>query len=292
MIDEISISNFKSIFHQHFSLARVNVFVGSSNSGKTNILEALGMAAASHDDALDREGLIKRGINPTNISHQFEKDVEILWYEKNSWKKSKLVSHDAGNTWKEVSWYENSYIEKMNNLIQFIGDGTIEGEYPFADESKNSVLNAAFRGSRNFRDYLIYSLSKSDMQPVDKETEEKIFAVFTPQQQQELKQYAAKPEVMYYLSLFSERRSPAFFAIESIDSFLEPDVCCKLMPFITQLSLKHGKQVFITTKNPAVTGLMNLDGQEQKLFLVKKAESGQTVVVTVKDIKMVETLSE
>ena len=288
MIGEVSISNFKSILSQRFKLGRVNVFVGCSGSGKTNILEALGMAAAAHDDALDRDSLVKRGINPTKMFHSSQGEIEISWYEKNSWKKAKLISHDNGESWKDTSWYETAYIQKMNNLIQFIGDGSIEGKYPFADESKNATLNAAFRGSRNFRDYTIYRLKNSDLHMIEAETIEKIFSAFNLEQTKTLSSYAEKPEVMLYLSLFSERRSPAIFAIDGIDSFLEPELCSKLMPFVSMLSAKHNKQVLITINNPDVVKEMDLSLPEQKLFSVKINESGQTVVKKVKNKSIVE----
>ena len=288
MIDEVSISNFKSIFHQSFALGRVNVFVGSRGSGKTNILEGLGMASAAHDDALDRDSLIKRGINPTKMFHSMNDKIEIVWYEKNSWKKAKLVSNDNGDTWRDISWYETAYIDKINNLIQFIGDGSIQGQYPFADEAKNSTLNAAFRGSRNFRDFQIYRPKPGDVPVLDDETAEKIFSIFTPQQVKKLQTLATTPELMFYLSLFSERRTPVIFAIDNIENFIAPDACSKLMPYVAQLAIRYSKQAYITTSNPAVVKGMDLSLPEQKLFLVKKEKNGQTTVKQVEDKTLLE----
>ena len=43
MIDNLSIRNFKSITNLNIDSRRINVFIGEPNTGKSNILEALGM---------------------------------------------------------------------------------------------------------------------------------------------------------------------------------------------------------------------------------------------------------
>ena len=48
MIDNVRIQNFKSIRDLTFDTRRVNVFIGEPNTGKSNILEALGMFAFGH----------------------------------------------------------------------------------------------------------------------------------------------------------------------------------------------------------------------------------------------------
>lgn len=48
MIKNVSIRNFKSIKELDFKAKRVNVFIGEPNTGKSNILEALGMFSLVH----------------------------------------------------------------------------------------------------------------------------------------------------------------------------------------------------------------------------------------------------
>ncbi len=48
MIKNVSIRNFKSIKKLDFKAKRVNVFIGEPNTGKLNILEALGMFSLAH----------------------------------------------------------------------------------------------------------------------------------------------------------------------------------------------------------------------------------------------------
>lgn len=62
MINEISISGFKSIANATLPLGRVNVFIGSNGSGKSNLLEAVGMLSANASGRVDAESIQRRGI--------------------------------------------------------------------------------------------------------------------------------------------------------------------------------------------------------------------------------------
>lgn len=55
MIQTISIENYKSIQTLTLDLGRVTVLIGENGSGKSNILEAVALGAASATDKLDDE---------------------------------------------------------------------------------------------------------------------------------------------------------------------------------------------------------------------------------------------
>jgi predicted ATPase len=258
MVSEISIANFRSIEYQKFSLARVNVFVGDSDSGKTNILEAVGMAAAAHDDALDTDSLRKRGIRVTEPSLMFHasvgqeqrKEIVIVWREKLSVRKAILVlENSTEDAWKDISWYEPAYVDMVNNLIKCIGNGSIKDLYPYSDPMKNTVLNNAFRGSRYFRGYRIY--------------------------------HALTEHQLHQLLI--SRSTPAFFAIDRIENSLKPECCNNTMNIITSLAAKHRKQILISTSRPDMIQKMNLNDPEQKFFHVKRTEDEQTIVEEMKN---------
>lgn len=65
MISEIRIRNFKSIHDLTLKPGRVTVLIGENGSGKSNILEGIGFAAAAAADKLDGEFLFNRGIRVT-----------------------------------------------------------------------------------------------------------------------------------------------------------------------------------------------------------------------------------
>ncbi len=62
MIREFSIKNYKSILDLTLDLGRINLFIGENGCGKTNILEAMAMAAAAVTDRVDTEELYNRGV--------------------------------------------------------------------------------------------------------------------------------------------------------------------------------------------------------------------------------------
>jgi predicted ATPase len=62
MISKVSISNYKSIQQLEIPLSKVNVFIGENGSGKSNILEAIGMACSAETGQLTTENLFNRGM--------------------------------------------------------------------------------------------------------------------------------------------------------------------------------------------------------------------------------------
>lgn len=64
MIKKLLIERFKSIVKQDFELGRVNIFIGANGSGKSNVLEALGVLSAAANGRVDDEALIRRGVRP------------------------------------------------------------------------------------------------------------------------------------------------------------------------------------------------------------------------------------
>ena len=64
MLDKLSVTTFKSLEDVTVDLGRVNVFVGANGSGKSNLLEALGILSAAADGKVDDQALLARGVRP------------------------------------------------------------------------------------------------------------------------------------------------------------------------------------------------------------------------------------
>lgn len=62
MIKRIAIKNFKSIDEIDFRLGRVNVLIGANGSGKSNVLEAIGMLAAKNGGFVELDSMAQHGI--------------------------------------------------------------------------------------------------------------------------------------------------------------------------------------------------------------------------------------
>ncbi len=64
MISTIHIKGFKSLLDVQIDLGRINVFVGANGSGKSNLLEAIGVLGAAATGRVDDESLLRRGVRP------------------------------------------------------------------------------------------------------------------------------------------------------------------------------------------------------------------------------------
>ena len=64
MLDTLSVRTFKSLDDVTVDLGLVNVFIGANGSGKSNLLEALGVLSAAADGKVDDQSLLARGVRP------------------------------------------------------------------------------------------------------------------------------------------------------------------------------------------------------------------------------------
>jgi len=64
MIAKVAISAFKSLANVEVELGQLNVFVGANGSGKSNLLEAIGVLSAAADGKVTDQTLLQRGVRP------------------------------------------------------------------------------------------------------------------------------------------------------------------------------------------------------------------------------------
>ena len=64
MIIKASIAAFKSLERLDIELGQFNVFVGANGSGKSNLLEAIGVLSAAADGKVTDQTLMQRGVRP------------------------------------------------------------------------------------------------------------------------------------------------------------------------------------------------------------------------------------
>lgn len=64
MLESVSIESFKSLEQVDLHLGHVNVFIGANGSGKSNLLEAIGVLGAASNGRVDDEALLRRGVRP------------------------------------------------------------------------------------------------------------------------------------------------------------------------------------------------------------------------------------
>lgn len=64
MLEKLTVRTFKSLEDVTVDLGKVNVFIGANGSGKSNLLEALGILSAAADGKVDDQSLLARGVRP------------------------------------------------------------------------------------------------------------------------------------------------------------------------------------------------------------------------------------
>ncbi len=129
MISEIQIENFKSIAKLSLKPGSVTVLIGENGSGKSNILEAIGFAAAATAGKLDDEFLFNRGIRVAEEEWTFSKfvqpiellkgaptnlpiSVKILGSELKKPLNIKISRHQSRQTISRDSWKVTSGVDK------------------------------------------------------------------------------------------------------------------------------------------------------------------------------------
>lgn len=64
MLKKIKVDRFKSLVKLDLDLGRLNLFIGANGSGKSNLLEAMGVLGAATFGRVDDETLLRRGVRP------------------------------------------------------------------------------------------------------------------------------------------------------------------------------------------------------------------------------------
>jgi len=82
--------------------------------------------------------------------------------------------------------------------------------------------------------------------------------------------------VLFYIALMVSDDTPKIFAIDNIDTSLNPKLCTKLIKELIRLAKKYDKQVFVTTHNPAILDGIDLGDEEQRLLVVSRNKQGHT----------------
>lgn len=83
--------------------------------------------------------------------------------------------------------------------------------------------------------------------------------------------------LLFFFALILSKSTPRFFAIENVDTSLNPKACSELMRRISSLVIEREKQVLLTTHNPSILDGLNLHDEKQRLFVVSRNKHGHTV---------------
>ena len=84
--------------------------------------------------------------------------------------------------------------------------------------------------------------------------------------------------LLFFYTIFISENSPKFFAIDNIESALNPKLCREFTRSLIRLAAEYDKQVIVTTHNPFVLDALNLGDNLQRLFVVRRDVDGHTKI--------------
>ena len=294
MIETITVKNFKSITDMTLSLGNVNVFIGANGSGKSNILEAIAMVAAERSAQIEVNSMIQKGIRiakpdlmissfygqPSNST--INVNISGTEGERIKYAITNLTPEDIYSTWKatystgERRGNIKEAVEKTDKLREYVLLNNISKEeiIQIKESAKDYIswIEDIFFDSEEIYKMQGYKLgrSKSNLYFRDKFMQKKN-NLFSAENANE-----GALELLFYLTLFISRKTPDFFGIDNIENGLNPRLCRFLMKKICELAVKNGKQVLITTHNPAILDGLNLNDGSQRLYVVTRNDEGKT----------------
>ena len=91
--------------------------------------------------------------------------------------------------------------------------------------------------------------------------------------------------LLFYFTLFISDETPSFFAIDNIESSLNPKLCKMVVSKLAELAEKHNKQVILTTHSPFVLDGLDELSEMKRLLVVSRNSDGYTVVNQIKGDK-------
>lgn len=83
--------------------------------------------------------------------------------------------------------------------------------------------------------------------------------------------------LLFYVSLILSKETPSFFAIDNVEASFHPALCKEFTKNLVELCKKHNKQVILTTHNPFVLDGLDLNDDNQRLFVIRRNALGETV---------------
>ena len=321
MIDRIVIKNFKSIEELDFQLGRLNVLIGANGSGKSNVLEAIGMVAAKNGNTIELDNMVQRGVRiamPELMVNSFygkvaSRIIRVRFENKDGFASYSIKRKDEDSIYTHwqvdhtAIYRKGSSFEEFESLYSrfLIYSPSIDALRGLSSNSKLYPIGLHGEGL----DVLMYQMSKDEIAKVerianryitwlddlvyDNEGEMKYRGYklgrsnsnlyFNDRYMQKKNKFFSAENanegaliLLFYLVLMVSKATPKFFAIDNIDSGLNPRLCRALMKEMSALAEENGKQVIITTHNPAVLDGLRLGNPNTKLFAVDRSDSGST----------------
>lgn len=84
--------------------------------------------------------------------------------------------------------------------------------------------------------------------------------------------------VLLYACLLTSQHTPKFFAVDNVDTALNPKLCARVVKMFAGLAQANDRRVMLTAHNPGALDGLDLHDDEQRLFVVYRNIDGKTRV--------------
>lgn len=91
--------------------------------------------------------------------------------------------------------------------------------------------------------------------------------------------------VVFALTLLLHDQAPKFFAIDNIDTALNPGLIRNLIQHMSELAEQRDKQIILTTHNPAALDALDIFDESFSLYIVDRGDSGATELTRIRPPK-------
>lgn len=307
MIKNLEVKNFKSIKHLKLDCKRVNVFIGKPNTGKSNILESVGIFSVYYDKLKS----FVRFENMTNLFYDqnLEEKIEIkaddVYFELIFKFENEQFVGTAGDKEKKAFAYDfqydysgngsSGYTTKINSPFKFYKFAVINEfrrrEYNFLLPPIGENLLSILLTNKSLRKTVADIFSEFGLRIVLKPQESKI----------EVQKEVDDVIISYPYSLVSDTLQRVVFHLAAIETnkdsiiiFEEPE--SHAFPYYTKflaerVALDKTNQYFIATHNPYIlSSVLEKAPKDEIGIFITYFEDYQTKVRAIKDEEMPEIL--
>lgn len=361
MLSSLTIKNFKSIVDLRLELGRFNVLIGENGCGKSNILEALAMAAGAAAGRLENEDLFLRGMRiarPSLMANAFSdrvpaETVELsLGYPVPG--EDEPSMDDTRLRFRNGRWEDTAREERFQRLRKMSETyPTIAELLEFITNAHSESLTDALRAIKEQggesarlleqrdlpRSYAIFCADTLALRGLSVQSRHEPLGLYgegldvaiaglSPELRAELIEHARviswlddidvdthgarKLEgyklgrslsdlyfadrflaadnrifsaenanegilhLLFHLVLFLHPETPRLFAIDNLETALNPHLLRHLVKTLVKLAAAHDRQALVTTHNPAALDGLNLHDDAQRLFVVYRDDEGHT----------------
>lgn len=191
----------------------------------------------------------------------------------------------------QLNVFDNSTYSKFiiyNPNIQVLRNGNSDVDVSPVDYNGNGLLKLVSTIKGDDLELLNNALSVIDwfasFKTVEKNPMDFELAIrdrFSAKKAFNLNQWSANEGFLYilfYHTVILSQYTPSFFAIENIETALNPRLATETMRQVVQLAKEKDKQLLVSTHSPDVLDGLDLTDPEQRLFVVNRNIDGHTFV--------------